>query len=50
LYRCCDFDVGIVAGAGGTGGDGKGGLGHETVFFFIVFHINYCCKYIDDLL
>jgi hypothetical protein len=45
-YHCVDVDVGVVAGAGGTNGDGQ----ERVDVFIVVFVINKCCKYIVNLL
>jgi hypothetical protein len=34
-------DIGSIVGAGDTGGDGQGGVGHGTVIFFVGFNVNY---------
>jgi hypothetical protein len=47
--HCGGVDVGAVAGAGETAGDVNMGSRYMN-FFIVVFVVNYCCKYIGDLL
>jgi hypothetical protein len=49
-YHCCAVDAGVLAGVGGTGGEDMGKVIWGADTFFVVSVINYCCKYIIDLL